>query len=427
MTPGLLTYIPGGGTFTVIGAPPSANTVYLANSGDPNNFPTGTQVNAGTVISPANLRGPSGPSGPNGPPGPPGPQGVSGTSVYTTLKQLFSVPVSTGIAFVQDASTFAAGQIVYVQSGGYFSVQSVDSVAETLTLVNQNYPGSPPPGTSVAVGNTISGTGPQGPQGIQGPAGPQGPQGLTGLAPTGSIMMWGTPTPPGGWLLCQGQSVPRAQYGALFSVISTTYGSGTPNDGSMFNLPNLQSNFPIGASATYPLASTGGEATHALTAAEGPIHTHAASQPDHYHLIPGAGNHAHSATMPDHQHGLPPFAHSHTNAAHAHTYTQYPQGQAQGASGAGAWTTGGGIGAATSAVSVAIDAWTSPVMPTYYSSQYGGQPAISISASGNITPNTNYESQTMGAVGAITVANAGQGVAHNNIPPYLALNFIIKT
>jgi microcystin-dependent protein len=333
--------------------------------------------------------------------------------------------VTTGIAFVVDASSFSAGMIVYVQGGSYFSVQATDPVANTLTLVNQNYPGSPPPGTSVAAGNAVSGTGPQGPVGIQGPAGPQGPQGIQGLAPTGSIVMWPTPSAPGGWLTCLGQAVPRAQYPGLFSVISTTFGAG--DGSSTFNLPNFGDRMPIGAGGTYAIGANGGEATHTLTIAEEPAHTHAASQPDHYHLIPASGNHSHSAVMPDHQHGLPPFSHSHTNAQHAHTYTNT---LIAGGAGLQATSTGGYVGqtSVTGYIGITIDPYTTPVMPTYYSSQYGGQPAIAISASGNIgPPNTNWESQTMGAVGAITVGNTGGGGAHNNMPPYLAMIFIIKT
>jgi hypothetical protein len=164
MTPGLLNFIPGAGTFSVVGSPPDAHTVNLTNSGDSNNAPAGTMISAGTILSPANLRGPIGPAGSAGPPGPPGPQGVSGVSVYTTLKNDFTVPATTGLAFVIAADAFSVGLIAYIggpAGGDYFSVQAVDVTNDTLTLVNQNYPGGQPPGTVVPAGNPVSGTGPQ--------------------------------------------------------------------------------------------------------------------------------------------------------------------------------------------------------------------------------------------------------------------------
>ena len=53
MTAGTLVYIPGAGTFTVVGAPIDSQTVNLANSGDPNNSAPGTMIGAGASISPA--------------------------------------------------------------------------------------------------------------------------------------------------------------------------------------------------------------------------------------------------------------------------------------------------------------------------------------------------------------------------------------
>jgi microcystin-dependent protein len=56
--------------------------------------------------------------------------------------------------------------------------------------------------------------------------------------PTGSITSYAGSTAPTGWLLCAGQAVSRSTYSSLFSVLSTTYGSG---DGSTtFNLPDLR-------------------------------------------------------------------------------------------------------------------------------------------------------------------------------------------
>ena len=62
--------------------------------------------------------------------------------------------------------------------------------------------------------------------------------------PTGAIMAWITESAPDGWLLCDGGEVSRTTYAKLFSVISTTYGSG---DGSTtFNVPDLRGRFALG-------------------------------------------------------------------------------------------------------------------------------------------------------------------------------------
>lgn len=63
-------------------------------------------------------------------------------------------------------------------------------------------------------------------------------------ATTGMIVMFGSATPPTGFLLCNGQAVSRTTYSALFTVLSTSYGVG---DGSTtFNVPDLRSSFPVG-------------------------------------------------------------------------------------------------------------------------------------------------------------------------------------
>ena len=77
---------------------------------------------------------------------------------------------------------------------------------------------------------------------------------------------------PRGWALCNGQLLPINQNQALFSILGTTYGG---NGVTNFALPNLQGRVPIHASDSNPLGSSLGEASHTLTIAELPGHTHA--------------------------------------------------------------------------------------------------------------------------------------------------------
>lgn len=108
--------------------------------------------------------------------------------------------------------------------------------------------------------------------------------------PAGIIQMYGGSSAPTGWLFCDGASVLRATYAALFTAISTTYGSA---DGTHFNVPDLRGRVPIGvgtgtgggASGTglptggdaltaVARASWKGEQTHVLTVGELATHSH---------------------------------------------------------------------------------------------------------------------------------------------------------
>ncbi len=64
------------------------------------------------------------------------------------------------------------------------------------------------------------------------------------LQPTGVITMYGAASAPTGWLLCDGSAVSRATYATLFGIIGTTYGIG--DNSTTFNVPNMKSSFPIG-------------------------------------------------------------------------------------------------------------------------------------------------------------------------------------
>jgi hypothetical protein len=67
--------------------------------------------------------------------------------------------------------------------------------------------------------------------------------GVNYALPVGSILPWAGSVLPGGFLTCNGSAVSRTTYAALFSIISTSFGSG---DGSTtFNLPNITAGFTV--------------------------------------------------------------------------------------------------------------------------------------------------------------------------------------
>lgn len=83
---------------------------------------------------------------------------------------------------------------------------------------------------------------------------------------------------PTGWLVCEGQVLPIQQNQALAAILANLYGG----DGrTTFGIPDLRGKVPISAGVSkttptisYPIANTGGEATHVLTVNEIPNHQH---------------------------------------------------------------------------------------------------------------------------------------------------------
>jgi microcystin-dependent protein len=81
---------------------------------------------------------------------------------------------------------------------------------------------------------------------------------------------------PVGYAECNGQLLQISQNTALFSLLGTTYGG----DGkTTFALPDLRHRVPVGAGqgpglSSYVQGQQGGEASHALTIAEMPSHSH---------------------------------------------------------------------------------------------------------------------------------------------------------
>jgi microcystin-dependent protein len=105
---------------------------------------------------------------------------------------------------------------------------------------------------------------------------------ITHVNPAGTITMFGGAAAPTGYLMCNGASVLRATYTELFTAIGTAYGT---VDATHFTLPNFAAAFPRGNTP----AANGGAATHthALTTAGAASHTHAGAS--HAHSLSDAG------------------------------------------------------------------------------------------------------------------------------------------
>jgi microcystin-dependent protein len=94
--------------------------------------------------------------------------------------------------------------------------------------------------------------------------------------PTGAVMPFAGIIAPATFLICDGSAVNRNVYSDLFEVIGTFYGAG---DGvTTFNLPDLRgrviSGYNGAVSYYNAMGKTGGENTHILTVDEMPSHDH---------------------------------------------------------------------------------------------------------------------------------------------------------
>lgn len=79
----------------------------------------------------------------------------------------------------------------------------------------------------------------------------------------GMIIGYGTASAPTGWLLCDGSAVSRSTYANLFTVISTTWGSG---DGSTtFNVPDYRSRLLVGSGTGTKVATFASRSSNVIT------------------------------------------------------------------------------------------------------------------------------------------------------------------
>lgn len=212
------------------------------------------------------------------------------------------------------------------------------------------------------------------------------------LSPIGSILQYGGANAPTGWLLCVGTELSISTYQSLYNVLTATgtvfpYGANTNGSGSAgsthFRLPNLQGRIPVGRDAGQTefdaLGETGGAKTHTLTSSEMPSHGHTVNQTD-------AGGHSHTVDGGAHAHTIPTRTYTGTSS-HSHDGNRI---------------------AKSSSPSTANDD-TSTVNGAYGD----GSHAHSVSSVGN----HNH---------SVSVNNTGGGGAHNNLQPYIVLNYIIK-
>jgi microcystin-dependent protein len=222
-----------------------------------------------------------------------------------------------------------------------------------------------------------------------------------------SVDFWGTVAPTN-WLFMDGTVYQISTYPKLGALLGNRFGG----DGTTtFAVPNVGGKAAIGANATYALGATGGEATHVLTVAELAAHPHGVTESPHNHGI----------NNPAHNHGLSDPGHNHSQSPHAHTGSQ--DAHSHGLSNQ-VLTPNAGPNAG------AASGWgfntirTDNQQPNVYVAAANAN--ISAAATGMTIAAATTGITANPASTGLTVQSAGSGAAHNNMPPYIACNKIIR-
>lgn len=192
----------------------------------------------------------------------------------------------------------------------------------------------------------------------------------------GMIMLWPSPRIPVGWALCNGSTLPITGNEALYALLGTTYGG----DGrTNFGLPDFRGRVPVGVgqqpnASIYTLAQKGGVEAVAINTSQMPNHTHA--------FTGTVSNLTASVSM-----------YASNGVANSTTPS-----------------TGNVLGAPNSETS---DGPPYPILSLYTNP-------------GNMVQVSNLVNITL-AGSPFTITNTGAGAAHNNLQPYVVLNYYICT
>lgn len=212
--------------------------------------------------------------------------------------------------------------------------------------------------------------------------------------PAGSLLPYAGATAPSGYLTCDGSQQPIATYTNLYNALTATgtvfpYGANTNGSGGAgsthFRLPDLKGRVVVGVDAGQTEFDTRGESggakTVTLATSEIPSHSHTAG------TLSADSNGAHAHTL--------------TGGGHTHTYDRATISV----------STGSNFNRTGSSNGV-----TAVTLTNTSTNSGSTTPTAKVEADGTHTHSVSGSTNT-----------AGSGGSHNNLPPYLALSYIIKT
>ena len=206
---------------------------------------------------------------------------------------------------------------------------------------------------------------------------------------SGDLKTSAAANPQAGWLLCNGQLVSRTTYAALYAALGGSSSPWGQGDGSTtFAVPDLRSRAPVGAGqgaglSARTLAAVGGEETHLLLAAESGVNGNG---------NPGTSDesvrHAHTGTTDG-------------ESGHTHTLVDGTSNGVWANNGSGSVGGGAGVGGIR-----------------WYQQNTGG-------ANASHTHTFTTANNAAGHTHNLVARNAD--AAHNNMQPWVAVNWFVKT
>jgi microcystin-dependent protein len=199
-----------------------------------------------------------------------------------------------------------------------------------------------------------------------------------GVVPVGGLCLWPTAIAPAAWLICDGHQVLAADYPKLSAVLGSA--------GGQITLPNLSDRFPCGPGAN-PLLGSGGAATVALGDTNVPPHAHSVALGTN-----NTGTHGHALSI---------AGANVVDPAHV-------------------FAVAGGVTYANLA-----NAGPGVIVPISTADTWHGESGNHGHIGSTATPDGAHTHTVNGNTGAYG-GSGGGAVAHENRPPFLAVNFIIR-
>ncbi len=239
-------------------------------------------------------------------------------------------------------------------------------------------------------------------------------------APAGAVTQFAGAAAPTGWLLCDGASLLRTAYPNLFTAIGTTWGA---VDGTHFNVPDARGRTPIGVgTGTYAEAI----AAASVTIANDQLTISAVGGK---HLLNGA------AVVLTTSGGAPAgltAGNTYYVVAVDATHIRLASTLANAVAGTYIDITSQGTGTHTLTLTLTARALADRGGEETHASTIAEEPSHThqyATTRGNIGWSGGVNSAidpSLGSGGTTSIATGGSG-AHNNMQPFLALNYIIKT